>query len=355
MRFPVRKVLFVSADLSYRGAARQLSHLAAGLPRSHFDVRVAVLGRSSPWAEGLRRAGLMVHVLGQRRPFDLRPYLELRLLVRSLGEAAIHVWGAPALRALVLSSACRPGRLLLSAALPPAGAPPWLDRWLLGRVGGVAAFSAAEAERYRRLGVSDERLTVLRPGVEAPAPAAPAALAELPPTARLILGIGPMERHKGFREAAWAFDILAHLHPELHLVIVGAGSGQRQVVDFARAIGVERVHFVGPVVDVRPWLARAELVWVPGLREGGHNAALEAMAAGVPVVASRTPGLAELVVEGETGLLVTPDDKADLARTTHLLLESADLRRRLGEAGRRWAEQFSVAGLVREAARLYED
>src|SRR5262249_19794866 len=155
----------------------------------------------------------------------------------------------------------------------------------------------------------------LTPGVEPVAELAPADLPGLPADARVVLGVGPLERHKGFREAVWAFDIVAHVHPAPHLVLVGTGPDRARVADFARAIRIDRpLHLVGRVAALGRWLARAEVVWVPSLREGGHGAALEAMAAGKPVVASRLPGLAELL--GDAGLLATPADKADLARQT---------------------------------------
>src|SRR5262249_47302728 len=96
------------------------------------------------------------------------------------------------------------------------------------------------------------------------------------------------------------------------------------------------------------------VVWVPSLREGGRGAALEAMAAGRPVVANALPGLAELVVDGQTGSLVKPGDKPQRARATRLLLDDPGRARALGEAGRRPAEEaFGVARLVGEAKRLY--
>jgi glycosyltransferase involved in cell wall biosynthesis len=88
-------------------------------------------------------------------------------------------------------------------------------------------------------------------------------------------------------------------------------------------------------------------VWVPSLANTGARVALEAMAAGRPVIASRWPALAEVVVHGETGYLVDPGSKIDLAQKSRQLLGDAGLRCRLGVAGRRRAEEiFSPDGFA---------
>jgi glycosyltransferase involved in cell wall biosynthesis len=345
-------VLFVTATLDYSGAARRLLLLARSRPAGTSSVRVAVLGPSSPWAEALP-AAVAVDVLGWRRPFDLRPLLALHRLARSFAPTIVHAWGPSALRAAALAAG-GPGRLFASAVLPPVGRPSWPDRWLLRHARQVVAFGTAEQEHYRRLGVAPDRLALLPLATDLP-PAAPAPAEGLPPGARVILAVGPLHAHKGFREAVWTFDILSQVYPDLHLVIAGTGPDQARVQAFARSAGVAgRTHFLGPCAELAGWLARAEVVWVPSLRRGGRQTALEAQAAGRAVVASRLPELTEVVADGVTGLLVEPDDKAALARSTRALLDDPALARRLGEAGRRHvAERFSVARLAEQAARLY--
>lgn len=349
-------VLFVIPSLAYSGAARQLCLLASGLPRESFRVVVAALGTETPWVESLRSAGVAVEVLNWRRSFDALPFAALRRLVRSLRPEAMHVWGATALRAVVLTGSLRTNRLFVSAALSFAHETKALDRWLLRRVPEAIAFGAAEAERYRRLGVATARISVVAPGV--PIPPDPIESADVPsiaPKERVLLGMGPIERHKGFREAVWAFDILAHLYDDVQFVLVGDGTDRARVEQFARQIGVRQtVHFLGVQKETASLLHRADVVWVPSLRGGGVCAALEAMAASRPVVASHLPDLAEIVADGETGFLVEANDKAALARQTRLLLDDAERRRHMGEAGRRRVrEHFSVARLVESCARRY--
>jgi glycosyltransferase involved in cell wall biosynthesis len=106
---------------------------------------------------------------------------------------------------------------------------------------------------------------------------------------------------------------------------------------------------------VAAWLDRAELLVHPVRWEGFGLVLLEAMLAGLPVVASRVSSVPEIVLEGETGLLVPPDDPAALAAAVNALLGDPERTRVLGEAGRARAKaEFSVERMARETLAVYE-
>ena len=179
--------------------------------------------------------------------------------------------------------------------------------------------------------------------------------ASLPPGARVLLGIGPMRPYKCFRDAVWALDILHYQYDDLQLVLVGDGPDRDALATFVHATeSPGRVHFTGAVPEITPWLRRADVIWITG-RGGGTCVALEAMAAGKPIVASRIPGPADLIADGVNGYLVEPGDKTTLARQTSLLLDDADRRRQFGDEGRRRATAHTVQRLVRDFAALYCD
>lgn len=349
-------ILFVIPDLEYNGAARQLTLLAAGLPAERFRRRVCVLGRAGPWAQRLAAAGVEVETLGWRHWFDLRPVRQLATRVKDERPDVVHAWRLPALRAVAPALFHRPARLVVSAPLAPGRARPELsrlDRWLLGRADRVAASGPAEAERCRLLGLAAERVAEVPPGVEAVPEGE-----EAPSEKEIrIACVGPLEAHKGFRDAVWVTDILRHVYPDLKLLLVGQGSERGRLEEALRGARLEgHARLTGEPADVPSLLAGAALVWVPSRTGGGVNVALEAMAAGRAVIASRLPGLAEVVRDGESGLLFPPGDTAALGRSTRRLLDDAELRRRLGEAGRRRAEEcFSAAAMVARFARLYLD
>jgi spore coat protein SA len=115
-----------------------------------------------------------------------------------------------------------------------------------------------------------------------------------------------------------------------------------------------RLHGKHSHEELPSFYAQADVVVVPSLSEAFGTAAVEGMATGLPVVGSRTGGIPEVVTDGETGLLVPPGDAAALAGAISTLAADAELRRRLGDAGRRRAEErFSYDRIAGELAALY--
>jgi glycosyltransferase involved in cell wall biosynthesis len=275
----------------------------------------------------------------------------------------LHAWRLPALRALAVLRGARRLPLVASCVRnkwPDSFRFGELDRWLLRRARSITAHGPWEAGRLRRLGLGGEQVVELPLAVAPPVSVASRAEVSrgfgLPDDSRWLVTVGPLARQKGYRDAIWAFDLLRHPHAQLHLLVIGQGPDRPRLERFARAIQIDdRVHFVGAHPDVPSLLAAAEAVWIAGRVEAGHNVALEAMAAASPVLASRLPGLAGIVVEGETGFLIRPGDKAGLARQTRRLMEDASLRGQLGEAGRqRVARSFALTSAVARLGELYD-
>ena len=138
-------------------------------------------------------------------------------------------------------------------------------------------------------------------------------------------------------------------------LLVGDGPDRPELEASIRALGLEdTVTLAGSRSDVPALLAAADVFVLSSRSEGAPFSILEAMAAGLPVVASNVGGVGELVVDGETGLLVPPADPGRLAEALRRVLRDAALRRRLGAAGRaRAAERFDLRALQRAHLELY--
>jgi glycosyltransferase involved in cell wall biosynthesis len=172
-------------------------------------------------------------------------------------------------------------------------------------------------------------------------------------TPRLI-AVGRLKAPKDFLTLIRAFAAL----PEgsFEALIVGDGPDRGAVEDEIRRLRLEeRVRLVGERSDVPALLADSDLFVLSSRSEGLPVSVLEAMAAGLPVVASRVGGLAELVVDGETGILVPPGDIPALSAALGDLVDDRELRRKLGAAGRARAEaHFDLAAFRRAHVELYE-
>lgn len=141
------------------------------------------------------------------------------------------------------------------------------------------------------------------------------------------------------------------------MLLVGDGPWRPTLEHQARMLGVtEFVHFAGVRNDIPALLAASDLFCLPSRTEGLGIAAIEAMASGLPVVASRVGGLPEVVEDGVTGLLVPPDDTAALAEALVRILEDRHRAAQMGDAGRTRAKQhFDSRAMIAATYAVYAE
>jgi glycosyltransferase involved in cell wall biosynthesis len=234
-----------------------------------------------------------------------------------------------------------------------------LDNATARRCARLVAVSQDTRRAYERQGYPRSRIEVVYNGVEAAA--ANGSLRTevgLPADVPLVAELGRLCEVKGQRELIRALPRL----PDARLALIGTdlergGAFQVELEQEAERLGVRgRVLFAGYRRDAPALLAEADVVALPSWTEGLPLAALEAMAQGRPVVATPVGGTPEVVVDGETGLLVPPRDPEALAAAIGRLLGDPDLRRRLGDAGRRRAEErFSLEAMTRRMLAIYDE
>jgi glycosyltransferase involved in cell wall biosynthesis len=187
----------------------------------------------------------------------------------------------------------------------------------------------------------------------APEPADRVALAadwRLAPDRPLVLAVGRLVPVKNHELAIRAIAAV----PDTELVLVGEGPLAGELLRTADALGVaDRVHLVGVRADARALIGAADAVVLPSRVEGLPLVALEALAAGTPLVATAVRGVRELV-DGTTAALVPPDDEHALAEGLRRVLGDPSLAAALGRAGRRLAARYREADMVAAYLRLYE-
>lgn len=173
---------------------------------------------------------------------------------------------------------------------------------------------------------------------------------------RVVAAVGRLDPVKNYPVLVAAFEEVARLDAQARLLVVGTGP-QRDSIERE----IERRHlgsivrFAGYCDDVEDWLAMADVFVHPSLSEGMTNAALEAMASGLPIVATRVGGLQEMVVDGVTGRLVSGGDVAALAAAMTSYCADAVARGKHGNAGRaRVLAEFTLQAMISGYVTLYE-
>ena len=213
--------------------------------------------------------------------------------------------------------------------------------------------------RFNRdvVGLPREKLRVVHYGLDAPPePWGPPGGPDLPADAPVLLAIARLAPQKGVDVVIEALARVRERH-DARLVVLGEGPLRGELGELAASRGVaDAVSFPGRVGDVAWWLRRASLLVHPARWEGFGLALLEAMLCARPVVASAVSSIPEIVVDGETGLLVPPDDAVALAEAVAALLDDPARGAALGAAGEARARaEFSVARMADRTIEVYEE
>jgi glycosyltransferase involved in cell wall biosynthesis len=299
-------------------------------------------GEPHPFLEAAEAEGLRTRRIPQRGSYDPRVFARTRALLASLRPDVVvgHDYKAN----LALRRAARGLAIPRAAVVHGYTAENLkvrvfeaLDRRTLRSADAVVAVSEASRDALVASGVPAGRIRVVENAVDAARVRAEAAggreavRAEWGVGARdlVVLALGRLSPEKGHRVLLDAF--LALPPGSARLVLVGDGA-ERGALE-ARAPKDGRVRFAGWRTDAARCLGAADVFALPSLREGLPLAMLEAMAAGLPVVASRVGGVPGALAEGACGLLVPPGDAGALAEALARLLGDPALCRRLGEAG----------------------
>jgi glycosyltransferase involved in cell wall biosynthesis len=231
---------------------------------------------------------------------------------------------------------------------------------LLHQAHSIVGVSESVVAPFLRDGVPAARCRVIHNGIDFAAlrPARDHRLRDqlgIPREALVIGAVGSLIERKGF-------DLLiqaaAHLsNQNLHLVIAGDGPEKDRLAGLATQAGLQdRVHLLGYCSDVSPIYASADIAALPSRAEAFGLALVEASYFGLPVISHRLPGIAEAVLDGETGILTPVGDIPALAAAIGRLCDSAPERKRLGQAGRRHAlAHFSLDRMVAQFEALYDE
>ncbi|HVT30991.1 MAG TPA: glycosyltransferase [Lacipirellulaceae bacterium] len=363
----MRRILHIIGSLPHTGTVKQLLLLTQGLAVRGFDVHVASLDSGGTAVGDFCAAGIPVTQLGRRWPIDPIAFLRFERLLFQLRPDCVHTWDFDA--GIHGRIAARMGGVRHFIAghhrlIRCTGKLAWfIERRLAPMTDRLIVSSSCVREWYTQHGLPADKLLVIAPGMPE-APASDRSRTELldelklPRDARLIGVVGTLAPENRVNDLIWAADLLRVLHGNLRVLIIGDGPLRAQLREYARlASDLQHIQFLGDRSDTWQIMPHLDVLWNARENVSLAGSILEAMAAGVPVVASDTPFNRELVVENKTGYLIplgTRAGRAARARLTDRILTDPDLATRLSAAARRRvAEHFRLEQMVQRHCELY--
>lgn len=342
------RLLIVDSGTVPNGALNWTARAARQLARRGHAVDLACRPQSA-LIPLLRDSPVCLHALPMRHSADLSSVLALARCLRALRPDAALLQGSRAIRlagaALLLRPTPTVARMGIGRGLKRSPYDRWVYRHRVSHF--LVNARAVERELAADPCVGEGRVSTIYNGVDpewfckaAPGARCPVTGSGWAPgtghRAPVLVCVARLTADKGHRDLIEALPALVSRFPRLSLVLAGEGPLRETLAEQAASLGVaEHVRFLGHVADVRSVLAAADVFVLPSYREGLPNAALEAMAMEVPVVATDTDGTAEAVLDGKTGYLVRPGDPEGLGRAVARVLEDDGARAALVHGARR--------------------
>jgi glycosyltransferase involved in cell wall biosynthesis len=334
------KILAVSR---YENAVRHRSEAEILIGLAHHGHNITVLTvANSPLASAFQKHGISVLDGHPTKKNDPKEVAQLRELIISQGFELVQLFNSTALFAGLRATK---GLKIKIFTYRGAKGPYWHELpqywgYFHPRVTGIVCVS-----EYVRKGILAQRvvpahkLHTIHKGIRLEwFPAISPAIWPFATTdqSKIVLTIGRFDPVKGNRYLVEAAGTLGG-HQDVHFVFLGAGkelNSLRRSADLFR--NSDRIHFMGHVDDVRPFLAAASIYVQPSLSEGLAKSVIEAMAYGLPVVSTRSGGAEELILHEESGILVPTRSGTALAAAIEDLLQQPTKAKGLGLAARSW-------------------
>jgi L-malate glycosyltransferase len=354
------KLLLVDLETEWRGGQNQALLLLKGLRANGHDPEVVAVAGSALEERALA-TGASVHLV-DRFLKPAQAALEIRHLLTSARFDLVHANEPHALTAAWVARAHKRVPLIVSRRVGYPISKSWLARLRYHAATRIVAISQWSAKQAVDSGAPSSKLTVVHEGVDLPPLPTPEARRaararwNIPEDAPLLGCIGVLSADKGQEWLIRALALVRREFPNCRLLLAGDGPSRPKLEKTAAELRVtDAVLFAGFVKDVESVYSALDIFLLPSFFEALSNALMSAMAYGVPSIAFDTGGPAEIIENGESGLLVEAANENALAHAILRVLRDSTFARDLGARGRRRIEQsFSAAKMVQGMLNVYQ-
>lgn len=366
-----RRIFYVIDSFKVGGAQHQLLELVRHLDKTQYQVAICPIWDIPDLEPFFLETGVEIVHIHKRFSYDFTIAIRLAQKMRQFRPHVVHTWlftGSLWGRVAAILAFC-PRIIASERSVRPDGHDPLgmrlVYKCLAHWTDIITANSKIGLAKLQGQGFDPSRLRAIINGVDlqrfSPKTKSEQLLQRqllgIPANTTLIGMVARLSYPKDQAALLRALHWLICQELDVHGIIVGAGSLLSSLETLAGELNIKgRVHFLGAREDIPTCLCVMDIFAFSSLWEGMPNAVLEAMAMGLPVVATAVAGTTEVVVEGETGFLVPPSDSDKLAERLLCLIRDPGLRVRMGAAGRQRAVSvFSLEQMVAQTTGLYEE
>ena len=359
------KILHLDSEKTWRGGQAQVFYLASGLKERGYHIVVAC-PKVGPLFEKCRLAGLTNYPVKMLGEWDIHSAWQIARLIRKEKPQIMHIHSACAhtlaqmARTFGFNSKTR---LVLSRRVDfhIRKNPISYYKYRFG-IDRIIAVSSGIKQVLIEDGLAMKKTTVVYSGIDLSRFEVNLKAnylyqeLNLDPTQPVVGIIAALAGHKDHRNFLNAASIVSSCLPQVQYLVVGEGGLRRNLEELCKKLNLDnKVKFLGFREDVLQILTILDLFVLSSYLEGLCTSLLDAQAAGVPVVATKTGGIPEIIKDGVNGLLVPPHDIKALAEAIIKLLKDKTLANQMSRNGKKRVKEFSKEIMIRKTAEVYNE
>ncbi|RKY68545.1 MAG: glycosyl transferase [Candidatus Latescibacterota bacterium] len=355
------RILHINSERSWRGGENQVLLLSSLLARRGHQVTI-VCPPDSELAKRAVSKSIAVEFLPMRGEIDLRAGYKLARLIEKGGYEIVHCHSSHAhSMALIASKLTRIPALIVSRRVDfPVGGKGWLNYYKYKSVDKIIAVSNGVKQVLTEGGIPEEKVVVIHSGIDIRRFEDIGCHRDLyeefhlKGEEKVVGAVAALAAHKDYPNFLQAARIMADRFPQVRFLIVGEGKEAGKLKKLSAELDLKRwVIFTGFRKDIPRLLSIFDVFVVSSYLEGLCTSILDAMVAGVPVVATQAGGIPEVIKDGENGVLVPPRDPERLAGAVLRVLNDPELAHRLVETGYSRVREFSAERMANKTEEVY--
>lgn len=371
----MKKIIFYTDTPIYGGAERHMTLLASNLDKSKYQVTLVCSNfkQLDEWCENFMQLGMSVIRLKVAHKHDPRHLFQLNKILQKIKPDLLHLhlWNPGSCRyALMLNEKISPPIVVTEHdPFPLKGLKKSMKKKSLKKIKQIICVSNSNGELVAKLFPETEtKISVVHNGIDLDAfersifpfsnqqrnTVRHTHFSALN-TDFVILSIAALHPRKGLKYLIEAMRTVSEIHPEAKLVIVGEGQQKKELLKKINKYKLtEKIILTGTLKDIPKVIKSSDLFVLPSIKEAFGIVLLEAMAAPLPIIASKVGGIPEIISDGKNGIMVEPANSEQLAAQILKLIENKPLAQKLSFVALHDVKKFSAKLMAKKTEEVYD-